>query len=148
VPRKAARARQAKQLALTAQSEAAQTVRPPPTLRAEAARAFAVDAARLLATDRCEEIIVLDLRGISPVCDYFVIATGSSERQMRAVADHVEELAKTLGDSAFGVAGYEAGGWIVLDYVDVVIHLFDGEHRAYYNLETLWGDSPRVKWEA
>ena len=132
---------------MTAQTKAAETVRPPATLRADAARAFAVDAARLMATDRCEEILVLDLRGISPVCDYFVIATGSSERQMRAVADHVEELAKSQGDSAFGVAGYEEGGWIVLDYVDVVIHVFDGEHRAYYSLETLWGDSPRVKWE-
>jgi ribosome-associated protein len=148
VPRKAARARQAQQLAVTNQAEAAETVRPVPHLRDEAARTFAIDAARLMAEDRCEDILILDLRGISPICDYFVIGTGTSDRQMRAVADHVEAMAKARNEKPFGVAGYEEGGWIVIDYVDVVIHLFAGEQRAYYNLETLWGDSPRVKWEA
>ena len=147
MPRKVARARQAKQLAVTTQADAAETARPISPRPADSARTFAIDSARLFVDDRCEDILVLDLRGISPICDYFVIATCTSDRQMRAIADHVEELAKARKEKPYGVAGYEDGRWIVLDYVDVVMHLFDSEFRAYYNLETLWGDSPRVTWE-
>lgn len=147
MPRKLARARQAKELALTNQAEAAEAMRPTAARPVEAAQALAVDVARLMADDRCEDILVLDLRGVSPICDYFVIGTGTSDRQMRAVADHIEEMARGRGEKPYGVAGYQDGRWIVVDYVDVVIHLFDGEYRSYYNLETLWGDCPRVAWE-
>ena len=112
----------------------------------EAARGFAVQAARIMEENHCTDISVLDLRGVSPVCDYFVIATGTSERQMRAVADHIKEKAKSHGDQPYGVAGYGEASWIILDYVDVVIHLFNEDQRAYYDLETLWGDSPTVSW--
>lgn len=114
----------------------------------EAARAFAVDCARLMRDDRCEEIVVLDLRGVSPVCDFFVIGTGTSDRQMRAVVDHIKEMGRERGETPYRTAGYEEGTWIVVDYVDVVVHLFDGEQRAYYDLDSLWGDSPHVEWEA
>ena len=112
----------------------------------EAACAFAVQSARIMDENNCAEISVLDLRGVSPVCDYFVIATGTSERQMRAVADHIKEWAKTQDEQPYGVAGYGEATWIILDYVDVVIHLFNEDQRAYYDLETLWGDSPSVPW--
>jgi len=147
VPRKAARAKQAKGLALTTVAERAA---PPSEWRpraVEAARDFAIDIARAAREDQCEDILVLDLRGISPVCDFFVIATGTSDRQMRAVVDHVEEMGKPRGEKPYGIAGYEEGAWIVVDYVDVVVHLFDPEHRLYYDLESLWGDCPRLKWE-
>lgn len=110
-------------------------------------RALAIEAARTAAEDKCEEIVVLDLRGVSPVCDYFVIATGTSDRQMRAVADHIEVAARAHNERPFRTAGLVEGQWIVLDYVDIVVHLFDPEHRRYYDLELLWGDAPRVKWE-
>jgi ribosome-associated protein len=110
------------------------------------ARQFAVDAARLMADDRCEEVVVLDLRGISGVCDYFVIATGTSDRQMKAVSEHIEEMARRRGERPFSTAGLEGSSWAIIDYVDVVMHLFDAEHRRYYELETLWGDAPRVEW--
>lgn len=113
----------------------------------EAARRFAIDCARIMADDRCEEIVVLDLRGVSPVCDFFVLGNGTSDRQMRAVTDEIREMAKAQGEKPYSTGGYEEGTWIVADYVDVVIHLFNEEQRAYYDLDSLWGDSPRVSWE-
>ncbi len=121
--------------------------RPKPTRPQEQARKFAIEAARLMQENKCEDISVLDLRGVSPICDYFVIATGTSDRQMRAVTDHIRDMAKKAGDKPYGVAGFEEGTWIVMDYVDVIVHLFDGEQRAYYDLDSLWGDSPAVEWE-
>lgn len=107
---------------------------------------FAKEVARLADSDRAEEVVVLDLRGISPVADFFVIATGSSDRQMRAIADHVNEYARRVGQSRYGISGYDSPSWLLADYVDVVVHLFDPAHRKYYDLELLWGDAPRVEW--
>ena len=105
---------------------------------AEDAREFAVEVARLAEDYRCEDVVVLDLRGISPVADFFVIATGTSDRQMQAVADAAGERAAELGRHLLGRAGYEAAQWILLDHVDVVVHIFDAERRDYYDLELLW----------
>lgn len=89
-------------------------------------------------------MVVLDLKGLSPVTDFFVIGTGTSARQMRAVADDLEELAKELGDRVMTRSIDDH--WIVLDFVDVVIHIFSDEARAFYDLESLWGDAQRVTW--
>lgn len=120
--------------------------RPKPTRPTDKARAFAVACAKLLVENHCEDIVALDLVGVSPICDYFVIATGTSDRQLRAVADHLTDLGKASGDKPFGIAGYDEGAWIIVDYVDVVIHLFDADKRAYYDLDSLWGDRPKVDW--
>ena len=109
------------------------------------AREFALAAARIAAGRHCSDIVVLDLKGKSPATDYFVIATGTSDRQMRAVADEISEEARKGGLQRFGRAGYEQARWILLDYVDVVIHIFDSEYRDYYDLELLWGDAERLK---
>jgi len=103
-----------------------------------------VGAARVAAERHCSDIVVLDLRGKSPATDYFVIATGTSDRQMRSVADEISEEARKHGLQRFGRAGYEQGRWILLDFIDVVIHLFDSEYRDYYDLELLWGDAQRL----
>ena len=108
---------------------------------------FAVTAARIAAEDNAEDIVVLDLRGISPVADFFVIATGTSDRQMRSVADDLSKRGKAVGIKPWRTAGYDSGEWIVQDFVDVVVHLFDAEHRGYYDLEMIWGECPRVDWE-
>ena len=108
------------------------------------ARAFALAAAELAAGRHCSDIVVLDLKGKSPATDYFVIATGTSERQMRAVADEICETAKKQGMVRFGRAGYEQARWVLLDFIDVVIHLFDKPYRDYYDLELLWGDAERL----
>lgn len=112
------------------------------------ARALAIEAARVAEGYKCEEILVLDVQGVSSICDFMVIATGTSDRQMRAVSDHIESAARALGDKPYRTAGIQQASWIVLDFVDVVIHLFDPEARRYYDLEMLWGDAPRVSWEA
>lgn len=111
------------------------------------ARRFSLAAAKIADERRCSDILVLDLRGKSPATDYFVIATGTSDRQRRTVADEVCEAARERGWQRFGSAGYEQGRWILLDFVDVVIHVFDAEYRDYYALEMLWGDAKRLKWK-
>ena len=111
------------------------------------ARAFALAAAEVANGRHCSDIVVLDLKGKSPATDYFVIATGTSDRQMRTVADEICESAKKQDMQRFGRAGYEQARWILLDFIDVVIHIFDSEYRDYYDLELLWGDAKRLKLE-
>ncbi|HQG48067.1 MAG TPA: ribosome silencing factor [Sedimentisphaerales bacterium] len=111
------------------------------------AKEFAVADARIAKERHCSDIVVLDLRGLSPATDYFVIATGTSERQMRTVADEVSEAGREQGMNRFGRAGYEQGRWILLDFIDVVVHLFDPEYRSFYELDVLWGDAEKVKFE-
>ena len=113
----------------------------------EKTKAFALAAAEVAAGRHCSDILVLDLRGKSPATDYFVIATGTSDRQMRAVADEICEAAKEDAIQRFGRAGYEQARWILLDFIDVVIHIFDREYREYYDLELLWGDAERLQWD-
>ncbi len=105
-----------------------------------------MEAARILSDDKCEEVIILDLCGKSSVTDYFVIGTGTSDRQMAATADHVDEHARTLDMRLFKGKRLDSAVWVLMDYVDVVIHVFDSEHREYYDLELLWGDAPKVEW--
>ncbi len=90
-------------------------------------------------------MVVLDLKGKSPATDYFLIATGTSNRQTRTVADEITQLGRGRGFRIFGRAGYEQGKWVLLDFVDVVVHLFDEEFREYYDLELLWGDAKKLK---
>ena len=109
---------------------------------------FAVAAARIAAENKAENVCVLDLRGLSNLADYFVIGTGTSGRQMHAVLDHIMEHARTAGRRHLNVADASDASWLLADYVDVVVHLFDEEHRGYYDLDGLWGDAPRVEWDA
>ena len=110
-----------------------------------ASKQFALDAAKLASNTRCHNVAVLDVRGISPVCDYFVLASGTSARQMRTVADQIVELAEKQNNSAAHTDGYEGESWILIDFVDVIVHLFSDEARAYYDLDNLWGDAKRVE---
>jgi ribosome-associated protein len=87
---------------------------------------------------------VLDLRGISPITDYFVICSVTSEIQGRAVADHVQEELSDSGVDVWHVEGYENARWILLDYIDVVMHIFQEEARDFYGLDRLWGDALKV----
>ena len=107
---------------------------------------FAKRLADIAHNNRAEDIVILDLRTISSFADFFVIATGTSDRQMRAITDRIEEYGLSVGQKRYGLSGYENSNWILVDYIDVVIHLFDAERRQYYDLELLWGDAPRVDW--
>lgn len=120
---------------------------PTEEVAADEARPFAVAAARIAAENKSENVCVLDLRGLSTLADFFVLGTGTSDRQMHAVLDRVAEHARTLGRKCFGLEDSTGTTWLLADYIDVVIHLFDEEHRAYYDLDGLWGDAPRVDWE-
>ena len=106
---------------------------------------LALTAARVADENRGRDIVILDMREITPVFDYFVLATGSSLRQLHAISDEIEQTVKrTLGDRKLGLEGYSEGGWVLIDYGDVVVHLFDAKSREYYSLEELWGDAKRV----
>jgi len=107
---------------------------------------FALEAAKTAEGLNCSDIIVLDLKGISPATDYFVIATGTSDRQIRTVADRISEAAGKAGLERFGRAGYEQARWVLLDFIEVVVHIFDNEYRDYYNLEMLWGDARKIDY--
>lgn len=109
------------------------------------AAAFAKAAARIAADTRCSQVVVLDVRGLSPVTDFFVIGTGTSARQMRTVADAIEEYGIQQGSKPLNRS--DDDHWILLDYVDVVLHVFSEEARHFYDLESLWGEAKRVNWK-
>lgn len=113
----------------------------------EAARRFAIAAAESLKDDKCEDILVLDLRGRSQVTDFFVIASGTSEVQMRSSCEAVMALGKEQGFKAHtnNLRDGDAD-WFLIDFVDVVVHVFEPDTRIYYDLEMLWGDAPRLDW--
>ena len=109
-------------------------------------RAFAIEAARLLDDRKCEDVVLLDVRTLSEVCDYVIVGTGTSDRQMRSVADELADEGKARGHACFSTAKDSAATWIVVDFVDVVVHLFEPSQRAYYDLESLWSDAPEIAW--
>lgn len=91
------------------------------------------------------DLVLLDLRGISTVSDYALIVTGGSAPQLKALAVGVQQALKQVGVAAYRRAGAPDSGWLVLDYVDVVIHIFGPQAREYYAVETLWAQAPRLK---
>jgi ribosome-associated protein len=102
-------------------------------------------AARVADLNRGRDIAIIDLRELTPVFDYFVLATGSSRRQLHAIAEEIDDvLRREFGDKRLGIEGYADSRWILLDFGDVVIHLFDEETRDYYDLEQLWTGAKRV----
>ena len=109
-------------------------------------KAVAIEIARLLSDDKCSDITLLDVRGISSVQDFVILASGTSDRQMRSAATDVKNLLPTLGSSVFRTSIDDQSTWIVVDCVDTVIHIFEPNTRAYYDLESMWGDAPKVEW--
>jgi ribosome-associated protein len=102
-------------------------------------------AARIAEENRGRNIVVLDLRGQTEIFDFFVVVSGTSRRQLHAISEEIDRaMEQELGDRRLGIEGYEESRWILLDYGDVVIHLFEPETRAYYALEDLWGQAKQV----
>lgn len=133
---------------MTPPSRSEPEARPGPTPdEGGGAKALAVHVARALADTKCEDVIVLDVRTISQMSDFIVLASGSSDRQMRAAAEAVGEAGQSLGQAPFRTESDERSTWIVVDFADVVAHVFEPTTRAYYDLEMLWGDAERVSWE-
>jgi len=103
--------------------------------------------ARVAEDNKAREVVVLDMRGITPLYDFFVLVTGSSRRQMHTLAEEIDASMAAEGETRLGIEGYEASKWIVQDYGDIVVHVFDGETRSYYGLDDLWADAKRIEWE-
>ena len=95
---------------------------------------------------KAHDVVVLDLKGISSATDYFVIASGNSDVQVKAIAEHVVEELKKADVKPEHVEGMSGGRWVLLDYIDFVVHVFHPQSRSFYQLENLWGDAPR--WDA
>ncbi|MDQ7013307.1 MAG: ribosome silencing factor [Planctomycetota bacterium] len=123
------------------------TATTPPLERGGPAEALAIELARLFHDDKCTDVVVLDVRGMSPLTDYLVVGSGSSERQMASVLDHAVEIVEKRGGEAFGITKDAGTLWLIADFVDVVAHLFEPNTRAVYDIEMLWGDARRVEWE-
>ena len=111
-------------------------------------RAVAVAAARAASDKQASRIVVLDVREPIVITDFFVICTASSPRQIRSLLDEIERVTRELGVKPIRREGEGEAGWWLLDYFDVVVHVFAEEEREYYDLERLWRDAPEVDWEA
>ena len=110
-------------------------------------RDAALACARIADGKKARDIVVLDIGRLFFLTDFFVIATGNNTIQLRAIADEVHHRLKEAGVHRLSLTGYQDGRWVLMDYNDVVVHLFLPEAREYYDLELLWGDAPRVDWE-
>lgn len=109
------------------------------------ALALARRAAHLLADRKASDVVLLDVRGMSSYADYFVLASGDSERQVAATAEHVRESLKAAGHRTIGTEGFDTGHWVLLDFGEVVVHVFFTEMRTFYDLDGLWADAPKEK---
>jgi ribosome-associated protein len=109
-------------------------------------RETAVAAARAAAEKQAEDVVVLDVHDLIVITDYFVLCTGTSDRQVKTVVEEVERAVRELGSKPVRREGEQESCWVLLDYVDVVVHVFAPEERGFYDLERLWLDAPRVEW--
>ncbi|MCC6580989.1 MAG: ribosome silencing factor [Phycisphaeraceae bacterium] len=107
---------------------------------------FVVEAARLLHDRHLEDILVFDVRGLSQITDYIIIASGNSDRQIRALGDELEQLAQNYMLPRYGRDVDGPCQWLVIDLVDVIVHLFEPAMRSHYDLEMMWGDAPTIEW--
>lgn len=111
-----------------------------------AARAFAIETARMLADDKCTDVVVLDVRGMNSLADYIVVATGTSDRQMRFCAINLKDKAEAMGHGVARANEDDRTTWVVLDCMDVVVHIFEPNTRAHYDIENMWADAVKVDW--
>jgi ribosome-associated protein len=109
-------------------------------------RDVAVTAARAAAAKQAADVTILDVKGLIVITDYFVICSGQTDRQVKTIVEEVEKAVRELGEKPVRREGEADSRWVLLDYVDVVVHVFAEQEREYYDLERLWRDAPRVRW--
>ena len=122
------------------------TVRSDPT-RADISLEQAIQCARIGEENKAKDVVILDLRNITPIFDFFVIMTGASRRQLHTLAEETDAYLRDQGEIRKNIQGYQASRWIVQDYGDIIVHVFDAESREYYALEELWADAPHIEWK-
>jgi ribosome-associated protein len=110
-------------------------------------RDIALFSARMADDKKAEDIVVYDLRGLTDVTDYLVLATAHSRSQVRAIVESIKRELKLFDVRKVGQEGNEGGSWVLIDYADCVVHVFSPELREYYSLESLWGDAPQLDWK-
>lgn len=110
-------------------------------------REFAIESARMIAERHCENVRLLDVRGLSQVTDYVLIGSGTSDRQMKSLADELSKFGREQGHAVFRSDRDARVTWLVVDFVGLVVHLFEPQQRAYYDLEALWSDAENVPWQ-
>jgi ribosome-associated protein len=120
-----------------------------PASRTELAesRQIAVVAARAAAAKQASDVAILDVHGLIVITDYFVICSGQTDRQVKTIVEEIERSVREIGERPVRREGAPDARWVLLDYVDVVVHVFAEEERQYYDLERLWLDAPRVSWD-
>ena len=96
---------------------------------------------------KAEKPVVLDVREVSSFADTFVLVSGRSDRQVRSIADRIERRLRGVGERPLGIEGIENGRWILMDFTDLIVHVFLAEVRELYDLERLWNDCPKVGWD-
>lgn len=106
----------------------------------------AKEVAQLIDNKKGDDVRVLHIGTLTSIGDYFVVATGNSTTQVKALADAVDEKLSAQGIEPRRIEGYTSASWILMDYNDVIIHIFLKETREFYSLERLWGDAPEVEW--
>jgi len=99
---------------------------------------------QIVADKKAMDVVVLDMADASSITDYFLICSGGSQRQVQAIADAIGEQLKQAGITSLGVEGYREGHWILMDYGDVIVHVFSQETREFYDLERLWANAPKI----
>ena len=109
-------------------------------------REIALAAARAAADKQAVDVTILDVSNLIVITDYFVICSGTSDRQVKTLAEEVEKAVRSVGERPVRREGDADARWVLLDYVDVVVHVFAQEEREYYDLERLWSDAPRLVW--
>ena len=107
---------------------------------------IAILCARIADSKKAENIQICDVRRLTFIADFFVICSGFNKRQLQSIAHDIELKLHEQGIHWIGLEGYADAQWILMDYGDVIIHLFDKEVRNFYDLELLWGDAPRLPW--
>jgi ribosome-associated protein len=110
-------------------------------------RDLVVAAARAAASKQARDVVVLDVRELIVITDYFLIASGTSDRQVRTIAEEIERSVREKGMKPVRREGEREGHWALLDFVDFVAHVFLDEDREFYDLERLWSDAPTVEWD-
>ena len=110
-------------------------------------REIAVTAARAAADKQAIDVTILDVSGLIVITDYFVICSGTSDRQIKTLVEEIEKAVRGIGERPVRREGEADARWVLLDYIDVVVHVFAQEEREYYDLERLWRDAPRIAWD-
>lgn len=115
-------------------------------IKALDSKEIAILCARIADDKKAEDVLIFDVKNLTFIADFFVICSGLNKRQLQSIAGEIEAKLHSYGIHWVGVQGYSDARWILMDYGDVIVHLFDRDMRHFYDLELLWGDARKLSW--